>query len=269
MLQGYPDLEYFVLDGGSTDGSVEIIKKYSKWLTYWVSERDEGQTDAINKGLERATGSIVNWLNSDDVFFMGTLKRVALAYSADPSANLYNGSAVRIEKDGTFGSPYAARPLTPEHAFVGKVSLPQPSIFFRRDVWLAQGRLKKHLQFAMDTELFFSSIIRGHSHLIGGPPLSMMRLHEHAKTVIAANKRPIFLERYNILLNLINDPNTPRSVQKHLRYGLNRECLRLARVALVGRRNLPEAFSWFVRGFGYSPKKTVHHLQEVLLGHLP
>jgi glycosyltransferase involved in cell wall biosynthesis len=267
LLQGYPDLEYFVVDGGSTDGSVEIIKKYSQWLTYWVSEQDEGQTDAINKGLERASGSIVNWLNSDDVFFMGALKRVALAYSSDPSAHLYNGSAVRIDRDGAFGSPYVASPLLPEHAFVGKISLPQPSIFFRRDIWLAQGRLKKHLQFAMDTEFFFSSIIRGRSHLIGGPPLSMMRIHEHAKTAIPGNRRPIFLERYNLLLSLMNDPSTPQSVQKHLRYGLNRECLRLARITLAEGWDLRDALSWFVRGFAHSPKKTVHHLQELLLGH--
>src|SRR5262245_29806610 len=66
LLQGYPDLEYIVIDGGSADDSVEIIRKYERWLSFWVSERDRGQVDAINKGLRRCSGVLRNWLNSDD-----------------------------------------------------------------------------------------------------------------------------------------------------------------------------------------------------------
>jgi glycosyltransferase involved in cell wall biosynthesis len=77
LLQGYPNLEYIIIDGGSTDNSIEIIKKYEPWLTYWVSETDRGQTHAINKGLEKATGEIFNWINSDDVLMPGALFAIA------------------------------------------------------------------------------------------------------------------------------------------------------------------------------------------------
>jgi glycosyltransferase involved in cell wall biosynthesis len=74
LLQGYPNLEYIVIDGGSTDNSVEIIKKYEPWLSYWVSEPDQGQVDAINKGLQRVTGQWFNWINGDDILLSGSLK---------------------------------------------------------------------------------------------------------------------------------------------------------------------------------------------------
>ena len=77
LLQGYPNLEYIIIDGGSTDNSTEIIKKYEPWLTYWVSEPDRGQTHAINKGLEKATGEIFNWINSDDILMPGALFAIA------------------------------------------------------------------------------------------------------------------------------------------------------------------------------------------------
>ncbi len=80
LLQGYPNLEYFVIDGGSTDNSIEIIRKYEKWLTYWVSEPDRGQAHAVNKGLERATSEIAAYLNSDDVYLRGCLSHVGGAY---------------------------------------------------------------------------------------------------------------------------------------------------------------------------------------------
>src|SRR3990172_6693239 len=79
--QNYPDLEYIIIDGGSTDNSIDIIKKYEKHLTFWVSEKDKGQCDAINKGLKKCTGDIFNWLNSDDHYFPGTLQKVAESFS--------------------------------------------------------------------------------------------------------------------------------------------------------------------------------------------
>ncbi|MDX8391438.1 MAG: glycosyltransferase family 2 protein [Mariprofundaceae bacterium] len=82
LLQGYPNLEYIVMDGGSTDGSLDVIGKYEKWITHWVSEKDRGQAHAINKGFARATGDLLLWINSDDVLFAGALRRFAEVYDA-------------------------------------------------------------------------------------------------------------------------------------------------------------------------------------------
>src|SRR5439155_11304713 len=91
LLQGYPNLEYVVVDGGSTDESVEIIRKYEPWLAYWVSERDQGQTHAINKGLARATGEVFAYLNSDDLFVPGALTAIGEAYARYPHADAIYG----------------------------------------------------------------------------------------------------------------------------------------------------------------------------------
>ena len=266
LLQGYPNLEYIIIDGGSNDGSIEIIKKYERWLDFWISEKDDGQGDAINKGLERATGPIANWLNSDDLFYIGALKRVAMACASDETAILYNGSALRIDSEGVYGSPFPACSLLPENVLEGKVALPQPAIFFRRDHWLRHGKLKRHLYYAIDTDLFVSGILTGHSRAIKGPPLAMMRVHEAAKTAQAKALKPMFLERHEIFSNLNRNPNTPEHFQRYIRYGLNREAFRLARIILRERGQWIQAILWFIRALRYSPKKTLHRFPDILLG---
>src|SRR5258706_6083465 len=98
--QRYPNLEYIVVDGGSTDGSVDIIRRYEDRLTYWVSEPDRGQADAINKGLARATGEIRAYLNSDDLYLPGALLRVAAEYRAHPDADIICGVCRVIDEHG-------------------------------------------------------------------------------------------------------------------------------------------------------------------------
>lgn len=265
LLQGYPNLEYILIDGGSTDDSVEIIKKYQPWVTFWVSEKDNGQADAINKGLDRATGEIVNWLNSDDMLYLGALKRVGLAYCEDSGALLYNGSALRVDAAGNYGAPYAASVLSPESAFEGRVPLPQPAIFFKRDFWLKHGRLKG-FYYAMDTDLFFSCLVSGRAQPVSGPPLALMRIHGDAKTAKSDALKPMFLERFEIFSRLILDPSIPTAVKQHINYGLNRESLRIARIVARDKGQRWQAFSWFLRAMKYSPKKTIYRFPEILLG---
>src|SRR5450432_2074637 len=97
--QNYPNLEHIVIDGGSKDGSVEIIQKYADRFAYWVSERDKGHGDALNKGFSRCTGDILCWLNSDDTFLPGALHRVAEAAEKDPAANFFFGDIHFIDAD--------------------------------------------------------------------------------------------------------------------------------------------------------------------------
>ncbi|HAX95810.1 MAG TPA: glycosyltransferase, partial [Prolixibacteraceae bacterium] len=100
LLQGYPNLEYIVMDGGSTDGSVKIIKKYEPWLSYWVSEPDRGQSHAINKGINRAAGEILFWLNSDDLCLPGAFFKAAESFSQYPNQKLVIGQAQIINQYG-------------------------------------------------------------------------------------------------------------------------------------------------------------------------
>ncbi len=132
ISQHYPNLEHIVIDGGSTDGSVEIIKKYEKHLTYWVSEPDKGQSNAINKGLQKATGSIINWLNSDDYLETGALHFVADAFR-DPSVNVVCGKSRLFTGDGqtiqfSDGTAIYAGNLAKT---IGWARIDQPATFFR------------------------------------------------------------------------------------------------------------------------------------------
>src|SRR5437667_5688340 len=99
--QGYPNLEYIICDGGSTDISVEIVKKYSDRLAWWCSEKDRGQSDAINKGWRRATGDILAYLNSDDVLLPGAIERVVRAFQQTPSAGVVYGDWTCLDEHGS------------------------------------------------------------------------------------------------------------------------------------------------------------------------
>ncbi|TWU41192.1 putative teichuronic acid biosynthesis glycosyltransferase TuaG [Novipirellula aureliae] len=161
--QNYPNLEYIVVDGGSTDGSVEIIKRYSDRLTYWVSEEDEGQSHAINKGFERATGEILGWLNSDDVLESGALMSVAKAYADASDAVAWIGNADVTNRDGQFLYHQPA-------IFSDKQSLArwgfdavffQPSCFFARTAFEKAGGLRNHLHYALDPDLWLRLFDQG------------------------------------------------------------------------------------------------------------
>ena len=159
LLQGYPNLEYIVMDGGSTDDSVNIIKKYEPWLAYWVSEPDRGQSHAINKGFERATGEIFAWLNSDDLYLPDALYAVGRAYASAP-CSMVAGRVQHIQQS-RLGSQLAAvhesanLSLEPLVSFWDRRSKwQQPGIFLPSQVWGAIGSLDEILHFAMDYDLY-------------------------------------------------------------------------------------------------------------------
>lgn len=151
LSQNYPNLEYMVMDGGSTDNSAEIIKKYEKHLTYWVSEKDKGQSDAINKGLKMATGVVVNWLNSDDWYTAGTLHTVGAAFE-DPNINVFGGRSNVVE-DGKILYQNKGTDIYPTlEKTIGFARIDQPETFFRKTCIDNIGLLNPAFHYVMDRD---------------------------------------------------------------------------------------------------------------------
>lgn len=156
LLQGYPNLEYIIIDGGSTDESVEIIKKYGPYLTHWVSEKDRGQSHAINKGMELSSGELLGWLNSDDYFLPGTLFRLARAYMEDPSVGAIYGQGHIVNQDETVIYMPKLVQVTRESLFdwcFGNDFM-QPSCLFTQQAWRAVGPIDETLNFALDVDFW-------------------------------------------------------------------------------------------------------------------
>lgn len=162
LLQGYPNLEYIIIDGGSTDNSVEIIKKYEPWITFWVSEKDRGQCHAINKGFARATGDIFAWLCSDDVYAPGALHRIAENLGNRKSAMAVGASIITRGPDTLEGALDRRQPSFADMAYNVK-TFPQPSTFWTRDLWEAAGPLGEDLYFVMDYDLWLRMVPRAQS----------------------------------------------------------------------------------------------------------
>lgn len=187
LSQDYAEIEYIVVDGGSTDGSVEILQKYAPRLAWWVSEKDRGQTDAINKGFARARGDILAWINSDDTYNPGAV-REAVAYLAEnPEAGMVYGDASYIDENGQVIGRFPAAQTDYRRLRQGYVHIPQQSSFFRADLWRKVGPLDPSFYFAMDYDLWVRLAALAPLHYI--PQLwANFRLHSGAKTVAADDR---------------------------------------------------------------------------------
>ncbi len=182
LTQDYPNLEYIIMDGGSTDNSVEIIKQYEDQLTYWVSEQDEGQSDAINKGFRMATGEILAWLNSDDVYLPGALSKVATYFQEHLRTGCVTGDIVMMNHAG---EPLFTRKVIPfqfRMALYGACLVPQPSTFWTREAWEKTGEVDTELHYQMDVEFFLRMASRGTGFGIIREPLAAFRIHADGKT---------------------------------------------------------------------------------------
>ena len=155
LLQNYPNIEYIVIDGGSTDDTVEIIKKYERWITYWVSEPDSGQTQAINKGFHIITGEITNWLNSDDYLYPKAAYEIGDFFRNHRDVHFMHGSGFYInEEDGKMWSARKNFDYPEARQITHFCYDLQPSCYFRKEVFDKIGYLNEGIHLQMDTEFF-------------------------------------------------------------------------------------------------------------------
>ena len=161
LLQGYADLEYIVIDGGSQDGSVDIIRKYEKWLAHWVSEPDRGQSDALNKGFARATGEILGWNNSDDLYCPGAISHVAALFQNEPDTQVVYGSCYDIDATGKKIDEHWAMPFDRRFPLYSGTGLHNQAMFWRRSLMRQVGMLDPNLQFCMDRDFVLRLIWNG------------------------------------------------------------------------------------------------------------
>ncbi len=182
--QGYPHLEHLVIDGGSTDGTLDILKQYEHTLR-WVSESDEGQADAINKGFKQATGDIVTWLNSDDVYLPQALHRVGDFFSQHPAVDVIYGDYHLIDQNGEVLLRKKEIPFDHDILLYGLDYISQPTTFFRRSVFDKVGYLDDSLHYGLDWEYWLRMAAAGLKFAHIPHPLAATRWHIEAKTLEA------------------------------------------------------------------------------------
>jgi glycosyltransferase involved in cell wall biosynthesis len=198
LLQGYPNLEYIIMDGGSTDASVDIIRKYELWLTYWVSESDRGQADAIGKGFDKATGARLGWINSDDLLMPGALFTVAVLHKFFPQS-LIAGSVSNFHVDSGQVDIIRQRNITLKvllRLWERSTCWHQPGLFFPRSAYQMVGGLDRSLRYTMDHDLLCRLLRMNIPVIYTDQVLARFRLHAASKTM--AENTKMVLEAYQV-----------------------------------------------------------------------
>lgn len=194
LLQGYPDLEYIIMDGGSSDQSVEIIRKYARWLTHWESRTDRGQSHAINKGLAKCTGVYFNWHNADDLLLPGSLGETVLGFNRFPDAVYLARYRMLLDESGACQpkrKEMPARRIEDRDTFVVISGGGQPGGLMLRENIIAAGGIDEELDCCMDEDLQLRLLIDGPAYFLDGPGfifrvraeqksemLTLVRVHE-------------------------------------------------------------------------------------------
>lgn len=185
LTQDYPRVEYIVIDGGSTDGSLDIIKKYADRISYWVSEKDKGQTDALNKGFAASHGSILAWLNSDDTYKPGAIRAAVEYLSRHPQVGMVYGDLDFIDENGKVVGKFPAAQTDLKRLRKGYVHIPQPAAFFRAEHWKKVAPLDDTFYFAMDYDLWVRLARVTELQYLPGETWANFRLHAGGKTINA------------------------------------------------------------------------------------
>jgi len=198
LNQNYPNLEYIIIDGGSTDESVEIIKHYEQYLKYWHSKQDAGQAFAIREGFERATGDILGYLNSDDILLSRALQIVADIFSKEQKIQCLAGDCINIDAEDKYLFTRYSRTQTYKHMLFDTMLNCQPATFWRREVYDKVGGIDVNFQYCMDYDLFLR-MLKDIGKMFSIPViLAAFRVHKESK---GNRLKEISTKEWNIIRN--------------------------------------------------------------------
>ncbi|MFQ5924286.1 MAG: glycosyltransferase family 2 protein, partial [Anaerolineales bacterium] len=213
LNQGYPNLECFVIDGGSADGSVAILREYSNLLTYWESEPDQGQSHAINKGWHKANGKYLWWLNADDMLTPSSLITAVSFLEANPDIDLIYGNVYRIDSSGRLLDEFAYRDFDLDEFLIGDHDISQAGALTRRSVLDRIGMLNERYHYVMDREFWLRVGLSGGKLAHAHAPLALFRIHDETKT--QAGSPDAVKERYELYSWLMEHPNLSSHVRSN------------------------------------------------------
>jgi glycosyltransferase involved in cell wall biosynthesis len=209
LLQGYPDIEYIIMDGGSSDQTVEIIKKYESWITFWVSEKDNGQSSAINKGWRRVTGEIISYLNSDDTLLKDALSIVSSCFEKDDHIGMVFGDAVFINQSSNKLMVFKGKEYQQSDLFFRLSNIGQPATFYKRSVIDKIGYLNEALHYSMDFD-FWLRLSVYYDIVYVQSVLATMRIHSGAKTV--QDFQLFYLDELTSLKSIFQQKDIPENL---------------------------------------------------------
>lgn len=247
--QDYPRVETIVMDGGSTDGSADVIRSYEKRLAYWVSEKDAGQADAINKGMARARGEIVAWLNSDDYYLPGAVRAALRAFERNPDALLVYGDMLAVDERGQTINALRYRQLTLEDLLSFQI-IGQPAVFMRRAAFERAGGLDLSYHFLLDHHLWIRIAAQGR---ILHVPQTWAAARYHAEAKNRARASEFGSEAFRILKEVEQDAKLApafANIKRRARASAHRVD---ARYLLDGDRPAASLAAWTRAFFIYPP----------------
>lgn len=253
ILQNYTNFEYIIIDGGSNDGSFDIIKRYSRWLKYWVSEPDNGQSHAINKGFAKASGEIFGYINSDDFYEPGTFQAIAEVFIKNPACNLVAGKCLIFSGNQT---SRIFKPWWPQDLshFVKKTyssTFAQPASFWTRTISDQLGGFNESLNYCFDKEFFLRMGLKGITPFLIPNRVARFRKHRDSKTM--KQNIEFHKESVKILLKHANSCGIDRIQKQKIKKKLKNEIKYVEIFSLWKKKGRKRAILFYLKMVMNSP----------------